>query len=307
MPQTDYTRFLVDKPWRKTDGPAVLNMTSPAMQLMSSAQVKEAAYNIRFAWVTGIPEPNPPTPLHTHDYNEVLLFIGGDCRDPENLWAEVDLTVGSQKLSVNSTGSVFIPAGVPHGRSTWKKVMKPHVIIAVGIGKGEYQAGPASQSGKASIEDYSRFHVRKPAYEVLAGTPVKGRQGPSSMTFVNNSLIPGSNIYIEGGWVWDMPEPNPHIFEHGHDFEEIVIHFGADYTHPYNLGAEIEFGVGGQSLSVSQTSAVFVPAGVKHGPLTWKKYLYPHLEMAIMPGAGTLAEADPGGHIKKTKRRKNNG
>jgi hypothetical protein len=42
-----------------------------------------------------------------------------------------------------------------------------------------------------------------------------------------------------------------------------------------------------------------VPKNVKHGPLVWKKFSRPHLEMAIMPGAGTLAEADPGGHRKR--------
>ncbi len=151
--------------------------------------------------------------------------------------------------------------------------------------------------------DYERYLVRKPAYEVIAGTPVKNRQGPSSMTLMSNGLVPGCNIYIEGGWVWGLPDPNPHIFEHVHGYEEIVVHFGCDYRHPQELGAEIEFYVGGQPLLVDRTSAVYVPRGVSHGPLVWKKYNSPHFEMAIMPGAGTLDEADPGGHREKMKRR----
>ena len=51
--------------------------------------------------------------------------------------------------------------------------------------------------------------MRKPAYEVIAGTPVKNRQGPSSMTFMSRNLVPESNAYVEGGWVWGMPDPNP--------------------------------------------------------------------------------------------------
>jgi hypothetical protein len=35
--------------------------------------------------------------------------------------------------------------------------------------------------------------------------------------------------------------------------------------------------------------------------LTWKKFEKPHLEMTIMIGAGSLAEADPGGHEKLKK------
>ncbi len=307
MPKTDYSRYLVDNTSWKTDRPPVLHMTSPAMRLMSSAQIKEARYNIEFAWLTGIPVPNPPSVMHSHDYDEVLLFIGGDCRDPENLFAEIEFTLGNQILRVKSTGAVFIPAGVPHGQSTWKKIIKPHVKIAIGIGSGVSQANQPTMSKSSGKVDYSKYHVKKPAYEVMAGTPVKGRQGPSSMTFMNNNLVPGSNIYIEGGWVWDMPDPNPHIFEHVHDYEEMVIHYGSDYNQPEKLGAGIEFCVGGQPLDITKTSAVYVPSGVKHGPLTWKKYLYPHLEMAIMPGAGTLDQADPGGHREKTKRRRNDG
>lgn len=141
--------------------------------------------------------------------------------------------------------------------------------------------------------------VRKPRYEVSAGD-IKGRQYPT-MTLMSNDLVPGSNTYIELGWVWDMPEPNPHIFEHTHreGCNEIVLHIGSDPDHPEDLGAEIEFTVGGQPLVFNTTSALFVPAGTKHGPVTWKKLTRPHLQMAMVLGAGTMAEADPGGHVKQ--------
>jgi hypothetical protein len=307
MPKTDFAKYLVDKPARFTDRTGIKNITSPTLLLMNSDLVPESKYNIEFAWVTGIPDPDPFSKIHTHEYNSVMLFIGGDCRDPENLNADIEFAMGDKILKINSTGSVFIPAGVPHGQSTWKNVTKPHVMISLGIGSGMIKSQPATLAAKSKTTNYAKYQVKKPAYEVLAGTPVKGRQGPSSMTFMNNNLVPGSNIYIEGGWVWDMPEPNPHIFEHVHDYEEIVIHYGSDFQRPLELGAEIEFGVGGQPLKVAKTSAVYVPSGIKHGPLTWKKYQYPHMEMAIMPGAGTLDEADPGGHREKARRNSKNG
>jgi hypothetical protein len=39
-----------------------------------------------------------------------------------------------------------------------------------------------------------------------------------------------------------------------------------------------------------------MPKGLEHGPLTWKKFGKPHIEMAIMLGAGTVMEgwADSG-------------
>ena len=145
---------------------------------------------------------------------------------------------------------------------------------------------------------YARNLVTKPAYEVTAGK-VKGRSYPT-MTIMSNNLVPGSNVYIELGWVWEMPEPNPHIFEHSHaKYNEIVFHIGNDPNNPEDLGAEIEFTVGGEPLVFDRTSALFVPAGVKHGPVVWKKVRRPHLQMAMVLGAGTLDEADPGGHEKQ--------
>jgi hypothetical protein len=144
---------------------------------------------------------------------------------------------------------------------------------------------------------YEKNLVRKPRYEVSAGK-VTGRQYPT-MTFMSNDLVPGSNTYLEIGWIYKMPEPNPHIFEHSHEqYNEIVLHIGSDFNNPEDLGGEVEFVVGGESLVFDRTSALYIPAGVKHGPVTWKKVKRPHIQMAIVLGGGTMAEASPGGHDK---------
>jgi hypothetical protein len=145
-----------------------------------------------------------------------------------------------------------------------------------------------------------KYLVSKPAYEVVPPFEVKGRI--PAMTLMSNNLIPGSDMYVEAGWVLAMPDPNPHIGEHAHNYDEIVIHLGIDPKNPEELGAEIEFVVDGKPLTIEKTSSVFVPKGVKHGPLTWKRFDKPHLEMTIMIGAGSLADADPGGHREKMKK-----
>jgi hypothetical protein len=141
---------------------------------------------------------------------------------------------------------------------------------------------------------YSKYMVRKPAYETGLAN-VTGRQIPT-MTYMSSDLVPGANLYLEFGWIWDMPKPNPHITEHSHDHDEIVLHIGSDPNNPEDLGGEIEFVVGGEPLVFDTTTALFVPKGVRHGPLTWKKVTRPHIEMSIVLGAGTLREAAPGGN-----------
>jgi len=150
--------------------------------------------------------------------------------------------------------------------------------------------------------DAKKHFVSKPGYEVIPPMVVKGRN--HAMTLMSNALVPGSNFYIETGWVFAMPDPPTHIFEHSHDYDEIVIHLGTDPKNQEELGGVIEFVVGGQPLIIDKTSAVYVPKGVSHGPLTWKKFTRPHLEFTIMVGAGSLAQADPGGHEKRKGQKK---
>jgi len=143
---------------------------------------------------------------------------------------------------------------------------------------------------------YSRLLVTNPIYE--AGVPVTGRQSPS-MTLMSNALVPGCNMYLEVGWIWDMPTPNPHIYEMEHKFDEIVLHLGSDPYNSEDLGGEIEFCVEGQPLVFNKSSALFLPKGTKHGPLTWKKFTRPHMEIAIMIGTGNYKEGWPEGTGEK--------
>jgi hypothetical protein len=148
-------------------------------------------------------------------------------------------------------------------------------------------------------DNIEKYVVAKPAYEVIPAMEVKGRI--PAMTLMSGSLVPGTKMYIETGWVLGMPDPNPHIGEHAHDYDEIILHLGTDPNNPEDLGGEIEIGMDGKPVIIKSTSAIYVPKGMKHGPLVWKKFDRPHLEMTIMIGASSLAEADPGGHEKLKK------
>jgi len=149
---------------------------------------------------------------------------------------------------------------------------------------------------------YKKNLVNKPAYEVGSQQVIKGRQNPT-MTFMSNDLVPGSDTYIEIGWVYEMPSPNPHIHSHSHDYPEIVLHIGTDPKHPEELGGKIEFVVGGETIVIDKTSALYIPKGVEHGPLTWKDVKKPHIQMVVMPGAGTVKESNPAGYIPADKKK----
>jgi hypothetical protein len=117
---------------------------------------------------------------------------------------------------------------------------------------------------------------------------VKGRQNPT-MTYMSRTQINMLNNYIEFGWIWAVP--NPPIPKMRHDgFEETVLHIGSDPDNPEDLGGTLQFGIGEDLLEFSTNHCVYLPKGMDHGPLNWKEVRNPLIELAMMLGAGTLAE-----------------
>jgi quercetin dioxygenase-like cupin family protein len=136
--------------------------------------------------------------------------------------------------------------------------------------------------------DYEKYLVRKPNYEAFGGT--KNRQSPT-MTILSNKQVPGCNFYMEPGWIYGIPDPNPSLHEHVHEYDEIVMHWGGDYRQPQVLGGEVLFYVGGQPIVFNTSTAFYIPKGTRHGPVIWKRFDYPHMQMAIMCGTGEAGKA----------------
>lgn len=132
--------------------------------------------------------------------------------------------------------------------------------------------------------DYEQYAVR---------SPVREKGGDGSLTYMSSAQVPGVKYHIEYGWMTRQSASRVEsIEEMAHrEADEIILHLGGDPANPEDLGAEMEFLVGGQVLTFNTTSTLFIPRGVKHRPLRYKKFRQPHLFIAIMCGAGSLKEA----------------
>ncbi|NLA75191.1 MAG: hypothetical protein GX846_06955, partial [Deltaproteobacteria bacterium] len=69
------------------------------------------------------------------------------------------------------------------------------------------------------------------------------------------------------------------------------------------LGAEITCFLGGQSISLNTTSALYIKKGVRHGPVIWNSFSRPHLEKSVIlgPEKNNSAWVDPGQAGKQPK------
>ena len=295
MAEFEHEKYVARTPLYEA-GPGYQGRQSPTMTYMSSKQVPEANYYIELGWIWNMPSPNPHIHEHVHDFDEIVLHWGGNPETPQVLGGEITFYIGGQPITFNTTTGAYIPAGVPHGPLIWNKFEFPHIEMAMMLGTGD----PFKGWGKSGIAepkeglpvkkdrfDYEQYVTRSPMRESPGAMNGQGRQSPT-MTYISGIQIPGVNHYIEFGWINDVTDPIP---EMKHDnFDEIVLHIGSDPNNPEDLGADMTFGVGGDHMKFDKNYAVYIPRGVMHGPLIWHNFRKPHIEMAIMLGAGTLKE-----------------
>ena len=86
-------------------------------------------------------KPSPPSlrPVHTHDFDEVLAFIGTDPKNPRDLCGEVELWLGDERHVLTKSCVVFVPKGLKHCPLRFVRVDRPIFWFSTGPATGGYQ------------------------------------------------------------------------------------------------------------------------------------------------------------------------
>lgn len=109
--------------------------------------------------------------------------------------------------------------------------------------------------------------------------------------WLDNDVLPGS-FYVETVWAYPRGPQEPAdkypqqiVGAHTHDFDEVLCFFGTDLQDPYKLNAEVEFWLGDEEHIIAQSAIVFIPKGLSHGPLVYRKVDKPMFIFSSGPGA----------------------
>jgi hypothetical protein len=298
--EAEYQKYIVRKPVYEKAGlqseKEITNRQFPPMTFISNTLIPGVNYYVEMGWITGLPVPNISVYEHTHQFDQVLLFWGGDVNTPQDLGGEIECYIGGQQIVFNTTTAMFIPAGTPHGPFIWRKFRFPHnqMTMTIGTGdaaiarKGIFENNEKGLPQKKDNFDYEQYVVRSPMREAGLGVYKRGRQAPT-MTYMSSIQINKAKCYIEFGWIWGEVEPSIPEMRHN-KFDEIVLHIGSNPERPEDLGADLEMGMDGHLMSFNTSCALFIPKGLRHGPNHYKTARKPYIEIAMMLGAGTWAE-----------------
>ena len=127
MDKSKYDKYVVYVPKKSApDAPF------PTLTLMSNELVAGSNIDVMFGWVLKKPEMNPEKPFsHAHDYDEMIINIGTDPNNPEDLGAEVLGFLGDERHTLNKTSAVFVPRNVEHGMVGYNRFNRPYIQMAI--------------------------------------------------------------------------------------------------------------------------------------------------------------------------------
>jgi len=87
-------------------------------------EVLEGAFYLSCFWFWKGSDP-VLVETHTHDFDEVLTFIGTNPDAPYDLCGEIEFWMEGEKLSITKSCSVFVPRGMKHCPFIVRKVYGP--------------------------------------------------------------------------------------------------------------------------------------------------------------------------------------
>ena len=144
MVETKYGKYIITTPkpdfWSEEgatkDGPDVIHPT-----VYIDNNTIPGAFYVECNWFWKANYYSPP--VHTHDFDEVLAFIGTNPGDPQDLCGEVELWLGDEQHIITKSSMVYIPAGLQHCPMLVKRADRPIFHFSTGT-SGKYQKDKVS-------------------------------------------------------------------------------------------------------------------------------------------------------------------
>ena len=137
-PAEDYNRYMITEPKRElVSNPNTTGRTSPVLTYLNNELVPGCNTYIEYSWIWAMPSPNPFGGSHSHNYDEIVLNIGSDPDNVEELGGEIEAYMGDEKQVTDKSSAVFIPKNVKHGPVTWTKFERPHIQMSIILGTGD--------------------------------------------------------------------------------------------------------------------------------------------------------------------------
>ena len=243
-------------------------------------------------WFFPVNMINVPTPpgkgpeAHAHPFSEIITFFGTNRGDPTDLGGEIELWLEDEKFVMTKSFLCYVPAGMKHCPLKMRNVKRPIFHFTIGLGNSYQGKVPVADK---KIRDHSHLFVfqNKPNLKLPEFRHEIPKERAYRMVYLDKEVVPETDFYLEGLWFWPrQPDTNqkPGVPEHVHDFDEVISFFGSNPDDLHDLGGEVDLWIDGEKNVLTRSFMAYVPAGVKHCPITVKRVDRPIFHFTAGPG-----------------------
>jgi hypothetical protein len=102
--------------------------------------------------------------------------------------------------------------------------------------------------------------------------------------FVDDNVLKGA-FYLNCALVWGESDEDRAHKSHTHEFDEYIGFQGSNPEDPSDLGGEVEIWLGDEKHMLTKSCAVFVPKGLPHCPIIFRKVDRPIFYFSTAPNA----------------------
>jgi hypothetical protein len=104
--------------------------------------LKEANTWLDIVWIWEIPHPPDLLGSHRHPFDEIVLLIGSNPHNLQDLGAQIEWFMGqedeAERFVLDKTCAIYVPRGLVHGPMNFLRVDRPVLNVAIGLSCGEY-------------------------------------------------------------------------------------------------------------------------------------------------------------------------
>jgi hypothetical protein len=129
---------------------------------------------------------------------------------------------------------------------------------------------------------------------IISGVPDKEKEKVAKM-YEGKGEMPGKMLLYTDGqyneeayyfttqWVYRPSEEGIPPITHDHSYNEYLGFFGSDTNNPEDLCGEVELSIGDEKHTITRSCVVFIPEGVSHCPMKFKRVDKPIFYFATAP------------------------
>jgi len=128
MSETRYGNYIIKGPIGKS---VFKEVPAPQFNISGERHLNGANFTLGWSYLT---EPFLMVgQAHTHEFDQIICFMGGNPMDITEFDAEVELHLGEEqeKHIINSTSFCYIPGGLMHCPLNVKTINKPIMFIDI--------------------------------------------------------------------------------------------------------------------------------------------------------------------------------